>query len=214
MKVDGCSSMGVNVWIWMARRIQNIQAAAKQYAMRNLLAHLGSNVYIHPSVTFNWPDKIYISDECKLYQGVYLNARSSKQIGIHLGKGVKIHEYTCVDPYDGFIELDDYAGIGHHCVIGGHGGLKVGKYSMISGLTYIVPANHIFNKEGGPYMLQGETKNGITIGDNVWIGAGCIILDGVTIGDNAVVGAGTVVSKSIPANVLAVGVPARVIKEL
>jgi acetyltransferase-like isoleucine patch superfamily enzyme len=53
----------------------------------------------------------------------------------------------------------------------------------------------------------------ITIGNNVWIGAQCSILPGVTIGDNTVIGAGSVVTKDIPANVVAVGNPCRVIKQ-
>jgi maltose O-acetyltransferase len=59
-----------------------------------------------------------------------------------------------------------------------------------------------------------ESAHPITIGNNVWLGGNVIICPGVTIGDNTVVGAGAVVTKSLPANVLAVGNPARVIKEL
>ena len=54
----------------------------------------------------------------------------------------------------------------------------------------------------------------VTIGNNVWIGAGVNILPGVTIGDNVVIGAGSVVTKDIPANVLAVGNPCRVMKDI
>lgn len=54
----------------------------------------------------------------------------------------------------------------------------------------------------------------IKIGNNVWIGAQCIILPGITIGDNTVIGAGSVVTKDIPANVVAVGNPCRIIKQL
>jgi len=54
----------------------------------------------------------------------------------------------------------------------------------------------------------------VTIGNNVWIGGGSIILPGVTIGDNTTIGAGSVVTKSIPANCLAVGNPCKVIKKL
>lgn len=54
----------------------------------------------------------------------------------------------------------------------------------------------------------------VTIGKNVWIGGGSIILPGVTIGDNTTIGAGSVVSKDIPANCLAVGNPCRVIRQL
>jgi maltose O-acetyltransferase len=54
----------------------------------------------------------------------------------------------------------------------------------------------------------------ITIGDKVWIGGGAIMLPGVTIGANTVVGAGAVVTRDLPANVVAVGNPARVVREL
>ena len=59
-----------------------------------------------------------------------------------------------------------------------------------------------------------ELASPITIGDNVWIGGGAIICAGVTIGDNTTIGAGSVVVKNIPANVLAVGNPCRVIRKL
>ena len=55
-------------------------------------------------------------------------------------------------------------------------------------------------------------KAGITIGDDVWIGANCVILPGVHIHNGAVIGAGSVVTKDIPANAIAVGNPAKIIK--
>ncbi|MER7273409.1 sugar O-acetyltransferase [Dactylosporangium sp. NPDC000244] len=59
-----------------------------------------------------------------------------------------------------------------------------------------------------------EAASPITIGDNVWLGGGVIVCPGVTIGANTVVGAGAVVVKDLPANVVAVGNPARVIREI
>lgn len=59
-----------------------------------------------------------------------------------------------------------------------------------------------------------EAAEAITIKDNVWLGGGVILLPGVTIGENSVVGAGAVVTKDLPANVVAVGNPARVIRQL
>ena len=59
-----------------------------------------------------------------------------------------------------------------------------------------------------------EAAQPITIGDNVWVGGGAIICPGVTIGDDTVVGAGAVVTKDLPAGVVAVGNPARVIKQV
>lgn len=201
--------LGSLVKIWY-----KLQLKTKVAIYGKLLAHLGEEVFIHPTVTLNWPERIYLADKCKLYRGAFLNARTTKDIGIRLGEGVKIHEYTYVDPYGGYIHLDDYVGIGHHCVIGGHGGLTVGKHTIIAGLTYIIPANHIIDRQDIPYIQQGETRKGIQIGSNVWIGANCVITDGVVIGDNAVIGAGAVVTNNIPANVIAVGIPAKPIKNL
>lgn len=57
-----------------------------------------------------------------------------------------------------------------------------------------------------------EWARPITVGDNVWFGAGCVVLPGVTIGDGAVVAAGAVVSKDVPANAIVAGVPAKVVR--
>ena len=68
--------------------------------------------------------------------------------------------------------------------------------------------------EPGPRRAKWEAAEPIVIGDNVWLGGGVIVCPGVTIGKNSVVGAGAVVTRDIPANVVAVGNPARVIKTI
>lgn len=65
-----------------------------------------------------------------------------------------------------------------------------------------------------PRRQKWEAAAPIATGDNVWIGGGAIVLAGVTIGDNTVVGAGAVVTRNLPADVVAVGNPARVIREV
>ncbi|MGN6753669.1 MAG: sugar O-acetyltransferase [Intrasporangium sp.] len=66
----------------------------------------------------------------------------------------------------------------------------------------------------GPRRDKWEAAEPIMIGDNVWLGGGVIVCPGVTIGENTVVGAGSVVTRDLPADVIAVGSPARVIREL
>lgn len=68
--------------------------------------------------------------------------------------------------------------------------------------------------EAGLRREKWENAAPITIGDNVWLGGGVIVCPGVTIGANTVVGAGSVVTRNLPAGVLAVGNPARVVREL
>ena len=68
--------------------------------------------------------------------------------------------------------------------------------------------------EPGPRRAKWEAARPITIGTNVWLGGGAIICPGVTVGDNTVVGAGAVVTRDLPANVVAVGNPARIVRRL
>jgi maltose O-acetyltransferase len=68
--------------------------------------------------------------------------------------------------------------------------------------------------EPEPRRQKWEAAEPIVIGDNVWLGGGVIVLPGVTIGENTVVGAGAVVTRDLPANVVAVGNPARVVRSL
>lgn len=67
---------------------------------------------------------------------------------------------------------------------------------------------------GHPFDRDLVNKKSVNIGNNVWIGWGCIILKGVTIGENTIIGAGSVVTKSVPSNVLVAGNPAVVVKDL
>jgi maltose O-acetyltransferase len=68
--------------------------------------------------------------------------------------------------------------------------------------------------EPQPRRDKLEAARPITIGDNVWLGGGAIVCPGVTIGESSVIGAGTVVTRDVPAGVLVVGVPGRVVREL
>ena len=70
------------------------------------------------------------------------------------------------------------------------------------------PVHHSLRTHGEMFSFP------VTIGNNVWIGSHVVINPGVTIGDNSVIGAGSVVTKDIPANVIAVGVPCRVLREI
>ncbi|WP_352302126.1 sugar O-acetyltransferase [Kineosporia sp. NBRC 101731] len=79
------------------------------------------------------------------------------------------------------------------------------------GVQLLTPTHPI---EPGPRRDKLEAAAPITIGDNVWLGGGVIVCPGVSIGDNSVIGAGSVVTKDVPANVVGVGNPARVIREI
>lgn len=79
------------------------------------------------------------------------------------------------------------------------------------GVQLLTPTHPL---EAEPRRDKLEAARPITIGDNVWLGGGAVVLPGVTIGDNAVIGAGAVVTKDVPANVVAVGNPARPVRKV
>ena len=89
--------------------------------------------------------------------------------------------------------------------------ISIGDHTLIGPYTPIYTACHSLD----PLKRKQSIEYGkpVVIGQNVWIGGGCIILPGVTIGDNSVIGAGSVVTKDIEANVIAVGNPCKVIKK-
>lgn len=113
---------------------------------------------------------------------------------------------------------------GHHVMLGSHvyansnltvvddTYVYIGDYTMMGPNVTLVSASHPvlpeLRRKGYQYNLP------VHIGKNCWLGAGVTVLPGVTIGDNTVVGAGAVVTKDLPANVVAVGVPARVMRPI
>lgn len=123
-----------------------------------------------------------------------------------------------------YIELPFHANWGGHHVHFGEGvyansnltlvddgHIYIGDRVMIGPNVTIATANHPFDIEQRRKGLQYNRD--VYIGENVWIGAGAIIVPGVHIGKNTVIGAGSIVTRDIPENVLAVGNPCRVIRE-
>ena len=90
--------------------------------------------------------------------------------------------------------------------------IYVGDYTMLGPNVVIATAGHPILPELRPLAYQYNMP--VHIGKNCWLGAGVIVLPGVTIGDNSVIGAGSVVTKDIPANVVAVGNPCKVLREI
>ncbi len=103
-----------------------------------------------------------------------------------------------------------YANFNLTCVDDTH--IYVGDYTMFGPNVTVATAAHPVLPELREKQYQYNMP--VTIGRNCWIGAGAIILPGVTIGDNTVVGAGSVVTKDLPANVVAVGNPCRVLRDI
>lgn len=113
----------------------------------------------------------------------------------------------------------------YNCVIMDHAMVQIGDNCLLAPNVSLLTIKHplvaeerivrfVENSFEPHHRGNYELIQPITIGNNVWIAAGCTVCAGVTIGDNSVIGAGSVVTRDIPANVLAFGTPCRVIRPI
>ena len=145
-----------------------VELDKRQALLKELFAEIGEDCYIEPPLHANWGGH-----------------------HVHFGRNVYANfNLTLVD--DTHIYVGDYTMFGPNVVIatGGH------------------PLLPELREKGYQYNAS------VRIGRNCWIGAGVIIVPGITVGDNVVIGAGSVVTKDLPSNVLAAGNPCRVLREI
>lgn len=130
-----------------------------------------------------------------------------------IGKGC-IFNCKCHFEVPEKIEIGDHCAFNRGCWISGGGGLILHNDVIIGPNVIIHTANHNYGNPKLSFRMQGHTYEKVEIQDNVWIGAGAIILPGVTIHANSIVAAGAVVTKDVSSNSIVGGVPARIIKTI
>lgn len=128
-----------------------------------------------------------------------------------IGEGVHIKPPLFVD-YGSFITIGARTFANYGLVALDVARITIGEDVQIGPNVQLLTPTHPV--EPGLRREKYEAAKPIVIGNNVWLGGGAIVLPGVTIGENSVIGAGAVVTKDIPANVVAVGNPARLVRHL
>ena len=136
--------------------------------MKEMMGDVGKDCYIEPPFHANWGGK-----------------------HVHFGDGV-------------------YANFGLTCVYDTH--IYVGSHTLFGPNVVLATAGHPMLPELRKHGIQYNMP--IHIGENCWLGAGVIVVPGVTIGDNVVIGASSVVTKDIPSNSVAMGTPCRVVRQI
>lgn len=171
---------------------------------------------IEKGVRIRFARNVELHHGAYLDQGVYLHACPN---GIRIGAdslvmhGSVLHVYNFRGiPHSG-ISIGKKSLIGELNVIRGQGGVTIGDRVYTSPMVQLLAVNHLFDGDG-PFIDQGITAEGITIEDDVWIGAGATVTDGVTVGHGAVVAAGSVVTRDVPPRTLVAGSPAREIRQI
>lgn len=157
---------------------------------------------------------------------------------VHIDKSAKISPDCRIHPRDGEIVIGKDCSVAPNAVLQGNiqigenssvqyntlmtgygkpgetkGLIKIGNNVRIAPNVMIISANHVFDNPDIPICKQGMDVKPITIEDDVWVAGRVNIMAGVTIGKGSVIGAGSVVTKDIPPYSVAVGVPAKVIKQ-
>lgn len=172
---------------------------------------------IEQAVRLRYAENIRLGRNVYLDQGVYLHACPG---GIAIGDdtlvmhGAVLHVYNFRGLPRAGIAIGERCIIGELSVIRGQGGVTIGDDVLIAPQVQILAVDHVVQTSRVPIIRQWLETKGIVIEDGVWLGAGAIVTDGVRVGRNAVVGAGAVVTRDIPAGTVAVGVPARVVREI
>ena len=154
----------------------------------------------------------------QLGRGVRLGADCELALGpaparrgtILLGDRTQVDRGVLLHPYAGRIETGIDVYIGPFTTVYGHGGVTIGKDTLISMHCRILSSEHTLPPPGTIIRSQRDVLKPTRIGADVWLGAGVTVLGGVTIGDGCVVGAGAVVTKDLPPYSIAVGVPAAI----
>ena len=153
----------------------------------------GKNCRIHFPVMLHNPHKIRIGNNVSIGCHCWLNCiedPKKNEIAFKIGNGCQIGRFAHINAYRE-VELEDYV--------------------LIAERVHISDATHHYQDSKVPIIAQGAGFVGaVKIKCGAWIGSGAVILPGVTIGRNAVVGANAVVTKDVPDNHVAVGVPAKI----
>lgn len=190
----------------IVRAVKTVVREPKTYVVRWL-----KNVYLqsrNPEMTMHFP--IIWSydnyDAIKIGAGVFIGAFSE----------ITVVENSPNSKITGRLIIEERAVIGAAANIRAAGGeIYIGRNSLIANNVCLVASNHAISNEQ-PYRDLGwdESKTGVFIDENVWMGAGVTVLPGCTIGKNSVIGAGSVIAKSVPPNEVWAGVPARKIRSI
>jgi acetyltransferase-like isoleucine patch superfamily enzyme len=174
------------------------------------------------SIRFLWYEPLFrsqcaiVGKRFQMEQLPYLTGRGT----IRIGDGVQLSgksSFTFSSRYGErpLLEIGDDTFIGHGCALVIGRKISLGKHCLIAAGTRIAdfdghPVDAALRRAGHP--CAAESVKPVTVGDDVWIGNGALILKGVTIGDRAIIGARSVVTRDVPPDTIVAGNPARIVK--
>ena len=188
-------------------------AEARNLYYKEKLKSMGEGVYIGRGVKIVNPQFISLGSNVTINDGCTLIATNEAGISIADGASLKDRVYLDTETAEGYIKIGQAVYIGTGCMLHGHQGLEIGDHSLLAQNITITPYSHKFDDCNDTIIKQGGHTRKVTVGRDCYIGMGCCLVYSADIGDGSVVGSGSVVVHTIPPYSVAVGVPAKVIRE-
>ena len=187
------------IFVELDRRLSFWASTSAQDSRGKKFASFGNRSLImwKPTTVFN-EQYISIGDDTLIGPGVALSA------GMVPGQ-------ECISKV--VVSIGDRCLIGRGSGIVGHFSIEIGNDVWTGHHVYITDQNHGYEDVTRPISQQSQPERPVVIGDGSWLGHGAVVLPGVTIGKHVVIGANSVVTKDIPDFSVAVGSPARVIRQ-
>lgn len=186
------------------------------YYGRYYLARVSRKGYISPTATIHHADlylgpNVFLDDRVLIFQHKHHGHLGGP---VQLAEGVHVHRDTIIQTgAGGSVRIGARTYIQPRCQFSAYKApIQIGSDVQIAPNCAFYPYNHSVAPGQFIHKQPLETKGGIVIDDDAWLGVGVIVLDGVTIGKGAVIGAGSVVTRDIPDDAIAFGVSARVVK--
>jgi acetyltransferase-like isoleucine patch superfamily enzyme len=131
---------------------------------------------------------------------------------LHIGRWAWIGHDTKIRVHEGEVRIGAKTVMGQECTISAFQHVSIGRECIVADRVMLIDFDHGVVEVDRPIRLQGIYKRDVRVAHNVWIGYGACILRGTSVGENSVIGTSAVVTTDIPANAIAAGVPARVIR--
>jgi acetyltransferase-like isoleucine patch superfamily enzyme len=170
-----------------------------------LFKSVGAGVLWGRNIALRNPRHVAIGDRVAVDDDCMLDARGAGNEGIDIGNDVLIARDTIIQSKASWIKIGNRCVIGSQCQLTSVGGILLGESVQVGGQCYIGGGRYKTDSREVPIMDQGLYSEGpVVIGDDVWLGAGSIVLDGVRIGKGSVVGAGAIVREDLPEYTVAV----------
>ncbi len=157
-----------------------------------------------------WRGRLQTDGICFVCRGVQFEI--GRDARVVLGRWSWLGHGTKVRAHEGEVSIGAKSVLGQDCTISAYQHVSIGRECIVADRVMLIDFDHGAVEVERPVRLQGIYKRDVRVGHNVWIGYGACVLRGVSVGDNAILGTSAVVTKDVPANAVAGGVPARVLR--